>query len=55
MYFNAELPVVLCINVFELVSLDVSVIEGNPAENLVEVLLADRLVEDNLINLLLVV
>ena len=55
MDLDAELSVVLCVDVLEFISLDVAVIEGDSVQNLVEILLGDRLVKDNLIDLLLVV
>ena len=55
MDLDTEFSVVLCVDVLEFISLDVSVIEGDSVQNLVEILLGDRLVKDNLINLLLVV
>ena len=55
MDFDTEFSVVLCVDVLEFISLDVSVIEGDSVQNLVEIFLGDRLVKDNLLDFLLVV
>ena len=55
MDFDSELSVIFCVDVLELISLDVAVVEGYTVHDLVEIFLSDRFVQDYLIYLLLVV
>ena len=55
MNLDAEFPMVLSINVFELICLDVAVRKADAFQDLVIVFLCERIVQDYLVDLLLVV